>query len=602
MGRLALLYVTALLCGFCVLALELLGVRLLQPVFGCSIDVWAAVISVFLLSLSLGYALGGRWADQPQARRFLGRVIVAASLCYLLLPVYVRPFLEVLPVRMQLARWGALVAASVLFLPPSLFLGCVTPLLVRLAFTQADRLGRMTGAFYALGTVGNVLGVLVTDYWLLVSFSLPQNLLIMGVMLGVLGCLHLAGTGERRTAVALVGLAAVVGCWYRPSLVGLVALRRAAHVTIVDHRQSLYTDMTWVVDRRVNALQLWFGRWLQGSVSLLPSWDTYDQLSPDLRHLRMPAADTVAFDAALNPGTLATAGCFWLYPIAVLAQPGRTRLGHAVPTAAAPRILVVGLGAGAGIGVLAHHFPNASMSVVELDALVLETTLAHYPLVRWLTTQRTADGRPRLRLIAADARQFIRHPEHFAEEPDAYDVVILDAFASWWTVPPHLATREFFEETLARLSPEGVLLCNIPASTTGTGHLVLSGIIRTLRAAGLRETLDIPVLSMYEEPANFSPAVVRNHVVLASRTPLDPAGYPEGWRRFHSFSLYPEFPVGRFVSAEIDWVQSARDVFRKSLAAAAAGAEAEDDQHTRRLSDAPLFTDDQPIADLLYRR
>ena len=50
---------TSFVSGFCLMALELLGARYLQPVFGSSIDLWAAVISVFIFSLAAGYAIGG---------------------------------------------------------------------------------------------------------------------------------------------------------------------------------------------------------------------------------------------------------------------------------------------------------------------------------------------------------------------------------------------------------------------------------------------------------------------------------------------------------------------------------------------------------------
>ena len=42
------------------MAVELLGGRLLAPTFGSSIYVWGAIITVFMLALSLGYLAGGR--------------------------------------------------------------------------------------------------------------------------------------------------------------------------------------------------------------------------------------------------------------------------------------------------------------------------------------------------------------------------------------------------------------------------------------------------------------------------------------------------------------------------------------------------------------
>ena len=50
----------AFVSGFIIMAIELLGGRILAPYFGSSIYVWGSIITVFMLSLSIGYLLGGR--------------------------------------------------------------------------------------------------------------------------------------------------------------------------------------------------------------------------------------------------------------------------------------------------------------------------------------------------------------------------------------------------------------------------------------------------------------------------------------------------------------------------------------------------------------
>jgi MFS family permease len=190
--RLTALYLTSIICGFCMMALEILGGRFIQPVFGSSIDVWAAIISVFILSLSIGYVIGGRLADRAKTNAALGWLILAAGVFYCLMPWYGMPFMESLGEGVHNARWGVLVAALVLYLPPSLLLGAISPILVKLVFTNAEHVGRTTGTLYAVGSFGNVLGILISDYVLLAHVTLNVNLFAMGVILIVLGMLHLA--------------------------------------------------------------------------------------------------------------------------------------------------------------------------------------------------------------------------------------------------------------------------------------------------------------------------------------------------------------------------------------------------------------------------
>ncbi len=205
--RIASLYLTSIICGFCMMALEILGGRLLQPVFGSSIDVWAAIISVFILSLSIGYVLGGRLADRSRSNLALAVMIIAAGSFYCLMTWYGLSVSHALGDAITSPRWGVLLGAMALFLQPSLLLGSVSPMLVKLVFTDATRVGRTTGTLYAIGSLGNVLGILVTDYILLEQFQLSTNLLAMGLVLGALGIIHLFVRVEAAT-VTTGGVAA----------------------------------------------------------------------------------------------------------------------------------------------------------------------------------------------------------------------------------------------------------------------------------------------------------------------------------------------------------------------------------------------------------
>ena len=190
--RLFCLYATSIICGFCMMALEIMGGRVLYPVFGSSIDVWAAIISVFILSLSVGYVIGGRIADRARSNAALGWLILASGAFYCLIPAFDLRVMEGLGESVHQARWGVLLAAAILFLVPSLLLGAVSPILVKLVFVNAEHVGRTTGTLYAVGSVGNVLGILVSDFVLMEHVDLRTNLYVMGLVLGALGVAHLA--------------------------------------------------------------------------------------------------------------------------------------------------------------------------------------------------------------------------------------------------------------------------------------------------------------------------------------------------------------------------------------------------------------------------
>lgn len=189
--RILALYATSIICGFCLMALELLASRLIQPVFGSSVDVWAAIISIFILSLSVGYVIGGRIADRATTNIPLGWSILIAGFFYIVMTIYALRFNEALPESVQSARWGSLLSSLVLFLPPSLLLGLISPMLVKLVFVSAEKVGTTTGTLYAVGSIGNVLGILGANYVLLPFFALNPTLITLGAILLVVGLAHI---------------------------------------------------------------------------------------------------------------------------------------------------------------------------------------------------------------------------------------------------------------------------------------------------------------------------------------------------------------------------------------------------------------------------
>src|SRR3954464_4540002 len=73
------------------LSVEICASRLLAPYFGNSTIVWANIIGLILVYLSVGYWLGGRVADKRPSRAILGWLITAAGVCVAALPFITKP-------------------------------------------------------------------------------------------------------------------------------------------------------------------------------------------------------------------------------------------------------------------------------------------------------------------------------------------------------------------------------------------------------------------------------------------------------------------------------------------------------------------------------
>lgn len=187
-ARNALCYLIALWSGFFVMGVELLGGRLLAPNFGSSIYVWGAIISVFMLALSLGYLAGGRWSQHTPSLSRLSMLLLLAALTSLPVLALNGEPLEMLAIAIPDPRFGSLAAAAVLFFIPTFFSGMVSPYCVRLIIAGDETSGRRAGQLYFVSTFGSAAGTILTSFYLVLWFEVNDILLSLMGISAVLAC------------------------------------------------------------------------------------------------------------------------------------------------------------------------------------------------------------------------------------------------------------------------------------------------------------------------------------------------------------------------------------------------------------------------------
>lgn len=255
------LYVTVSLSGAAVLALEILGTRLLGPVYGVSLFLWSALISVTLAALSAGYALGGRWADRGVSAAGLGAIVGIAGAWVLLVPFLHRP---VIGAAESLGlRAAVLVSAALLFAPPLTLLGMVSPYAIRLKVRSLEHVGRTAGNLYAVSTVASVASALLMGFVLIPSLGVERLTYAVGLTLlaaaGV-ALLDRPRASVARTAAGVVVLLGVAGGFAAipadaadPAR-GLLAVRQSAYaeIRVVEHRGMRHLLVDGGVHTRVD--------------------------------------------------------------------------------------------------------------------------------------------------------------------------------------------------------------------------------------------------------------------------------------------------------------------------------------------------------------
>src|SRR5262245_35307526 len=117
--------------GAVTLSLEVLASRIMTPYFGVSLYIWTGVLSITLVFLALGYALGGRVAAQCSQAHLevvvLALPVVAAGAILLACVLYPWMFPQLVGDSLLV---GSFVAGTVLLAMPLVALSALNPLLI----------------------------------------------------------------------------------------------------------------------------------------------------------------------------------------------------------------------------------------------------------------------------------------------------------------------------------------------------------------------------------------------------------------------------------------------------------------------------------------
>jgi spermidine synthase len=169
--------------GAALMSLEIVGARILAPVFGTSIYVWGSLITVFLASLALGAALGGKLSDKKPRPSVLAQLLTVSGILTWVVFYAPGPMLRLFAEADVPDRFRSLLAALVLFAGPCTLMGTVTTFAVRLAAREIATIGAAAGRVSAVSTVGSIAGTFATTFLLIPIVSTPPILFGIGLSL-----------------------------------------------------------------------------------------------------------------------------------------------------------------------------------------------------------------------------------------------------------------------------------------------------------------------------------------------------------------------------------------------------------------------------------
>lgn len=406
--------------GFSVLVFEITGARLVAPFVGTSLYVWTSIIGVILLSLAVGYGIGGWWADISASRKKISGLVFGASVAILGAFLAVEYFAYFLAQFSFDLRVTAFFLSLGLFAPASVLLGMVPPHVVKLALKDVNMTGKTVGRLDALSTLGSITGTFLSGFFLLPRFGTNWIMIFLVVTLFLLSIIA-APKQQKRVKASYVFLLVFVVMMHN-----LTTWARAS-IDFID------------VDTRYSRVQIYPSSYegkeiLRMQVNSNNSSAMYTKDTDELVFDYTQYYDVYKLWGVDPKMTMMIGGAAYSYPKYFLQEE-----------------------------------PGATIDVIEIDSKLTQLAREYFFLAR----------SPQLGIYHQDARVLLN--EWQTTRKGQYDVVFGDAFKARYEIPYVLTTLESMQSVYEVLDEDGLYMINVIGALLGDNGELSRAIITTLQ-------------------------------------------------------------------------------------------------------------------------
>lgn len=400
-----ILEIIVFVCGAVVMILELVGSRVLAPYVGTSIVVWTSLIGIILGSLSLGYWWGGKIADKKPDYKTFSMIILIPAV-YIGMITFLKSFvLDFLQNNITSIHIGATISTLILFAPPSVLLGMISPYAVRLKIRDLDHSGTTVGSLYAISTIGSIAGTFFAGFFLIAYFGSTNILLILSIVLVLTSLIAYEKSNLLLKSLIIVS-----------SIAGIVGIKSYSEYL----KKQGYID----IDTQYNRILIYKGEDEKTNRPILsmvtnPRETQSSMFLDDDNDLVIDYTKFYRLVKHFKPdvkNSLMIGGAGYSYPKDYL-----------------------------------NKFTTAKIDVVEIDPMLTGLAKKYFNL----------KDESRLTIYHEDGRTFINKTKN------KYDAIFGDAFNSLYSLPYQLTTKETVKKMHNILNDGGVILVNIISAIDG---------------------------------------------------------------------------------------------------------------------------------------
>ena len=448
--------------------IELVASRVLSPYFGNSNLVWTSVIGIILLSSSIGNYLGGKIADGEKIGKKLKLILCATTLFVLVIPLIQNFAIQNVVALINDIKIGAILSTVLLFFVPSLLMGLLTPIIVKLKLNSLDTAGSVSGWINAIATIGGITGTFLGGFYLIPNFGSIEILFLLSVVLAL--SIFLVDFKLDLKSIIFTGIIMLVSLFPMFSFINgnnekgsIVRSGKIGELVSYDTqygRALIYN--TFLNGEAVRILNIDSG------------YESATFISPDKRN-DLVYEYTKFYDLMFNTDidiqdTLLIGGAGYSYPKYYIS-----------------------------------HFEDKNMDVVEIDGDRTELAKDYFYL-NDLIEDYDIENTQRLCLITEDGRTYLNNNQK------KYDAILNDAF-SGSSPAKTLTTLEAITHIKDSLNEKGVYLTNIISSLEGEDSKFLRAEVNTLQQV-FKNVYVIPCRSVEDL------SLIQNNMVIASDSDL----------------------------------------------------------------------------------
>lgn len=413
--------------------------------------------------------MDGKIADNDDREKSLKLILISTSSFMFIIPFIQKYILTALTTYINSIKLGAIIATIILFFVPSMFMGIITPIILKLKLKDMNTVGKISGKINAIATIGGIFGTFLGGF-ILIPFIGSSNIIFILTIIMVL-LIPLVDYKIKQWSSIFVIIMIIIS---------IVSINIFAYVNSNNGNQILKNKQDEFVsyDTQYGRVLIYNSRINNKNVRILNIDSGYESATytDDDKVNELVFEYTQYYDLMFKANieikdVLLIGGAGYSYPKYYIS-----------------------------------HYEDKNMDVVEIDEGVTEIAKKYFYLDK-LINQFDLNNNKRLNLITEDGRTYLNN------NTKKYDAILNDAF-SGNSPAKTLTTIENIKNIKKSLNPNGIYLTNIISSLDGENSKFLKAEVNTLKQV---------FKNVYVIPCNYTDNtdISQNNMVIATDSTIE---------------------------------------------------------------------------------